>query len=448
MLCGRERQAGTEPMRRPTPQNRMNMPVKNPRILNPTQVQVPLVLPQDPRPLPPEIRTMSRALFDHQRVGVTFKDTGHRKPQGNPGANRPTRQGIQNRRSASEKAALPNSGEAALDDDEDAFPYRTAAKGALDSMLEDDSRKNREDITQALAHIHEPLQQFTVLFGALKEIDSRTDISAQKKSALKNAFNEMMTDLVNRDRGAIRKGLRDGAEASPVAAKIDAARNSRGLSAGLRDLRFKIGARAKGGVDEELTAMVMAKTLLKTVGAKYTEEVMESVCSRLMPALRTISAFKEAAYILTMSDAVTFSIARTGFKIARDLKRDLVDKAGILPKQHHVEAAAILFTAAEQGWGKGKASQLLNQLVDLDGAPPLTRAKVLSVMRGAINLLPPTTWPHDKQSTKFDLIEDIDRQISNAYSEIPMLTTKAERKEEEWRSMYAAGRAPTPVERA
>jgi hypothetical protein len=422
----------------------MNMQVKTPRPLNPSQVQPKGSQHLDGQPHAPEIRSMPRALFDQQRIGIVFKDGGQKKAQA--GADRVLRQNIVNRRALSEKSASSTSDAAPVDDDQEALPYRVAAKGALDSMLQDDSEENRQAITEALAKIHEPLQQYTVLFGAMKEVDNRPHIDSEKKQTLKNAFNEMMTDLVNRDRNAIRKGLREGAETSPVAAKIEAARSNRGVSGGLRDLRFKIGARARGGIDEELTAMVIARTLLKSVGARHTEEAMESVCSRLMPGLRTWSASKDAAYILTISDAVTFSIARTGFKIARDLKRDLVERTGILCKLHHVEAAAILFAAAEQGWGKGKAGQLLNQLVDLGHAAPLARAKVYTLIRGAVNLLPATTWLTEKQSSRNDLIEDIDRQISHAYAEIPLLTTQAERKEEEWRNLYAAGRAPTPVE--
>lgn len=425
----------------------MNMLVKNPGIPNPSQVEFKSPLALSNLPLGPEILIMPRALFDQQRIGVTFKGTGHKKLLGQPIADRVLRQGIGNRRSTSEKSRSFTDDTGIFDEEEDAFPYRVAARSTLDSMMRDNSEKNREEIKQALARIHEPLQQYTVLFGALKEIDYRTDLSPDEKQSLKNAFSEMMTDLVNRDRSGIRKGLHEGAESSPVSAKMDAVRTGRGLSDGLRDIRFKIGARAKGGIDEELTAMVMAKTLIKNVGAPYVEEAMDSVCSRLMPTLRKLSAIKEAAYFLTRSDAAAFCIAKTGFKVAKDLKRDLVDKTGILCRLHHVEAAVILFTAIEQGWGKGKALQLVNQLVDLKNAAPFTRAKVYTVIRDATDMLPIMAWSLEKLSHRTDLLEDMDRQVSAAYAEIPLLTTKAERKEEEWRNVFAAGRAPTLVDR-
>jgi hypothetical protein len=393
---------------------------------------------------------MSCAHFGQQYAGPHFKGIGQRRvlgqPAGRPLGDRMSRQGVASRRAASEKSASAATDGDLFGDDEDAFPYRVAARQTFDSLMQDDSQKNREQITEALAKIHEPLQQYTVLFSAMKEVDENADISPDKKRALKNTFNEMMTNLVKRDRGGIRKGLCEGAEYSPVAARIDAASVSRGMSHGLRDLRFKIGARAKGGVDEALTAMVMVKALLNNVGPLYAEEALDSVCSRLMPGLRTLSAFKEAAYFLTVSDATTFSIARTGLKIARDFKRDLMDKAGVLCKPHHVEAAVNLFTAAEQGWGKGKAIQLVNLLVDLKNLPPLTKAKVYTCVRNATNLLPVMAWPSDKQANRIELLEDMDRQVVAAYAEIPPLTTKAERNEEEWRNMFAAGRAPNLTE--
>lgn len=423
----------------------MNMPVKNPFVQNPSQVQFKDQILPGAISTDLEIETMSCSLFDQQFVGGHRKGGHHKKLGRSIGDRilRPTK-----RRSSSAKS-LSTTSESDYgllgDEDDDTFPYRVAARNTLDSMMQDDSEAKREEIMQLLAKVHEPLQEFTILFGAMKQIDRRTDINEEKKTSLKNGFNEMMTDLVNRERSGIRKGLCEGAESSPVAEKIDAVLKSRKLTTGLRDLRFKIGARVKGGVDEELTAMVMAKALLKNVGAAYAEEAMESVCARLMPGLRTFSPVRAPAYHLTVSDSVIFSIARSGFKIAKDLKRDLVDKTGVLCKLHHVEAAVILFTAAEQGWGKGRGIYLVNQLVDLKNASPLTRANVYTVIRNATDMLPITTWPAERMSSRLELLRDLDQQVSSAHDEIPLLTTQAERKEEEWRNLYAEGRAPTPV---
>ncbi len=163
-----------------------------------------------------------------------------------------------------------------------------------------------------------------------------------------------------------------------------------------------------------------------------------------MTGLNNFSEINMAAYKLTISDAIVFSITRTGFKIAKNLRRDLADtKIGVLSKLHYVEIAVILVTAAEQGWGKGKGIQLVNQLVDLKNVTPRIRARVYTEVRDAVNLMPPTAWPTDKFSSRKELLEDLDRQVFGAHAEIPPLTTKAERKEEEWRNMYATGRAPT-----
>ena len=425
----------------------MNMPVKNPFVQNPSQVQFKDQLLPGTLSTELEIETMGCALFDQQFVGGHRKGGLHKKPHGRTIGDRilrPSRRRSSSLDKSSSTAGDSDSGILA-DEDDDAFPYRVAARDTLESMMQDDSEEKREEILKSLAKAHEPLQEFTILFGAMKQIDRRTDISEEKKQSLKNGLNEMMTDLVNRERSGIRKGLCEGAESSPVAEKIDTVLKSRKLTTGLRDLRFKIGARVKGGVDEELTALVMAKALLKNVGAAYAEEAMESVCARLMPGLRTFSPVRAPAYQLTVSDSIIFSIARSGFKIAKDLKRDLVDKTGVLCKLHHVEAAVILFTAAEQGWGKGRGVYLVNQLVDLKNALPLTRANVYTAIRNATDMLPIATWPAERMSSRLELLRDLDQQVSSAHDEVPLLTTAAERKEEEWRNLYAAGRAPTPV---
>lgn len=424
----------------------MNTPVTNPYVQNSSQVQATTPLYPDTPLMELEIRTTSRPLFEQERLGGRHhKGAWNKKLPGRPIGDRLRRVGVKNRRSVSEKSS---SSADVGHDDEDDFPYRVAARSALDSMLEDDSEEKREEIREALAKLHEPLQQYTILFGAMKEVDARTDLSDDQKESLKNTCNEIMTDLVNRERTGIRAGLREDAESSPVTAKLNSALASRGVTTKLRDLRFKIGARAKDGVDEELTAMVIAKALLKNAGGPYAEEAMDSICARLMPALRTFSPTMEAAYLLTLSDAMAFSIVRSGFKVARELKRELVDKAKVLCKLHHVEAAVVLFMMAEQGWGRGKGLQLVNQLVDLKNTTQLTKAKVYTIVRNAADMLPIATWPYEKLSSRSELLEDLDRQVLNAYYAIPPLTTKAERVEEEWRNLYAAGRSPTPPRRS
>ncbi|HVK96017.1 MAG TPA: hypothetical protein VM571_14975 [Noviherbaspirillum sp.] len=359
-----------------------------------------------------------------------------------------TRPRVGRRESAKDKQSTKIADTGNVDDDEYQSPYRVEAKNTFESLNQDSSDQKRKEIEEALAKIHEPLQQYTVLFGAMKEAENDPSLSEDKKRALKNTLNEMMTDLVHRDKAGVRKGFRESAESSPVAASLEASQKVGALGEALRDIRFSVGARAKGGVDENLSPMVVAKAVLKNFGAAHAEEGLASVCSRLMPGLRNISAINTAAYALTMSDAVNFSIVRTGFKIAKDLKRDLMDKAKVLSKQHYIETATILFTASEQGWGRGKGIQLVNQIVDLKTAPPRMRAAAYTVIRNAVDLMPPTAWPQDKQSGRKDLLEDLDRQVFGAHGEIPPLTTKAERKEEEWRNMYAAGRAPTLPNRA
>ena|GEM_PF-1078317 len=424
----------------------MNSPIKNPHFQNPNQVQ----FKRPAQPLPQEkrveVQTQPQGAVD-ARAGSNVKVIGQPRPQFRTLGER--RGG--GSRSSSRRSSVQEKNGSSLglffgpedEEEEDSFPYRQAARSMVDSLLKDGSRKGRQEIEDALSKAYQPLEEFTVLFGAMKEVDKREDKTPKEKKALKNALNEMMTTLVNRERSGVRKGLREGAEVSPVAAAFEAAQRARGYSETLREIRFKVGARANSGVDEELTPLMVVKALLKNFGAAYAEEALESICSRLMAALRVFSRIKATAYNLTVSDAVVFSIVRTGFKTARDLKRNMVAKADVLSMLHPVEIAVVLFSASELGWGKGKGFQAVNQIADMKHVTPLTRAKVFTVVRDAIDMLPVTAWPAEKLPARKDLLEDLDRLVFEAHAEIPPLTTKEERREEEWRNMFAEGRAPT-----
>lgn len=423
----------------------MNSPIKNPHFQNSNQVQ----LKGPVQPLPPEkrveVQTQPHGTVD-ARAGSDVKLVNQRRPQDRTlGERRNGSRMSQKQTGIGEKSgsSVGMLGHVEDDEEEDSFPYRQAARSMVDSLLKDGSRKGRQQIEEALAKAYQPLEEFTVLFGAMKEIDKREDKTAKEKKALKNALSEMMTSLVNRERSGVRKGLQEGAEVSPVAAAFEAAQRARGFSETLREIRFKVGARANSGVDEELTPLMVVKALIKNFGAAYAEEALESICSRLMLGLRVFSRIKATAYNLAVSDAVVFSIVRTGFKVSRDLKRNMVAKADVLSPLHPVEISVVLFSASELGWGKGKGSQAVNQIADMKPLSPLTRAKVFTEVRDAIDTLPVTSWPAEKLPARKDLLEDLDRLVFEAHAEIPPLTTKEERREEEWRNMFAAGRALT-----
>jgi len=425
----------------------MNSPIKNPFFPNQNQVHVKGPAQPLPQAKHVEVQTLARGTID-ARAGADSKLIGQGRMQDRSLGERRSgpRTTTQRRGSAQEKGRSQVSAFASAeeeDESEDSFPYRQAAKSMVKSLLEDSSRKGREKLEEALAKTYAPLEEFTVLFGAMKEIEKREDKTPKEKKQLKNALDEMMTSLVHRERSGVRKGLRETAEVSPVTAAFETAQRTRGYSQTLREIRFKVGARASGGIDEELTSLVVVKAVLKNFGAAYAEEALESICSRLMAGLRVLSRTKVPAYALTVSDATVFSIVRTGFKICRDLKRDMVAKADVLSPLHPVEMAVVMFSASEYGWSKGKAIQFVNQIANVKDREPLTRAKLCMEVRRAVDAMPVTAWPPEKFAARKELLEDFDRLAIDAYSEIPPLTTKEERREEEWRVLLAGGRAPT-----
>lgn len=145
-------------------------------------------------------------------------------------------------------------------------------------------------------------------------------------------------------------------------------------------------------------------------------------------------------YWLTMSDAAVFTSIQSIFSIAEALRRDLADKAGILSAHHPADIGLVLVTAAESGWGKGKTSQLVSQIVDLQGVAPAAAAKVHSLIAAAITKLPMTLWSSDKYPARRELLDELQKHVSRAHIDIPRQQSKIAEREQEWRAAIAAMR--------
>lgn len=143
-------------------------------------------------------------------------------------------------------------------------------------------------------------------------------------------------------------------------------------------------------------------------------------------------------YWLTMSDAKAFTVVRSVFDIAETLRRELADQATLVAQPDVPELAVQLLTAAETGWGKAKAGALMAQLVDVKPLRPAARGKAWSLLRTAMEALPATLWPADKLAVRRELLDELQRQAQAAQAELPLLPSKAERREQEWRDSIAA----------
>lgn len=145
-------------------------------------------------------------------------------------------------------------------------------------------------------------------------------------------------------------------------------------------------------------------------------------------------------YWLTMSDASAFTLVRSSVSIAEELRRDLSDKEKILVKQGPAELAVLLLTAAEAGWGKGKASHLIAQMVELKKMPNAQKARIIALVREAMAQLPLILWPQDKLQARRELLEELTRQVNHLQLDGPASPTRDEIREREWREAVMAMR--------
>lgn len=143
-------------------------------------------------------------------------------------------------------------------------------------------------------------------------------------------------------------------------------------------------------------------------------------------------------YWLTMADAKAFTVVRSAFDVAAALRRDLADQAGLLAQPDVPELAVQLLTAAEAGWGKAKAGALMAQLGDVKALAAAPRGKAWALLRTAMEGLPTMLWAAEKLGTRRELLDELQRLAQGACAELPLLPTKAERQERQWRVSIAA----------
>ena len=146
-------------------------------------------------------------------------------------------------------------------------------------------------------------------------------------------------------------------------------------------------------------------------------------------------------YWLAMSDASAFTLVRSAIAIADVLRRDLADQAHLVTAINAAQVAVQLLTAAEHGWGKGKATHLMAQLVDLRGHDSFSRARAWLLLREAMASLPTILWAQEKLTARRELIDDIERQANAARAVKAPGTSKLEILEQQWRESAIERRA-------
>jgi len=143
-------------------------------------------------------------------------------------------------------------------------------------------------------------------------------------------------------------------------------------------------------------------------------------------------------YWLTMADSAAFTLVSTAIAVAEELRQELADQTSLPTRQPGAELAVVLLTAAESGWGKGKAAQLVAQIVDMNSRTQEHKGTIYLLIRNAMAKLPLVLWAQDKHGARRELIEELTRQLNHFQIEMTTHPSREQLRERAWRDAVAA----------
>ncbi|RJF96885.1 hypothetical protein D3870_21145 [Noviherbaspirillum cavernae] len=333
-----------------------------------------------------------------------------------------------------EKSAVSTASVQASTDEEDVELLHVAVSSALNVW-----RKNGLYSFQSLlsTKYEDPLERYALLHNALIEV-GREEKRTTEVDFLERSIRSMKADLFMKNGAALRNGLAGKEAMQSLMTTLGA--NSGIPPASLPELRCVYGAKGIGKFDAPLTPFRMATILHQKFGAANfsgaLSELRAKMATDLLPDLRRPQRRHQPPYLwLTLADAAAFNQVQSSFGIACDLRRDLVDKGQVLPRASHVEIAIVILGIAESG--KGKASVLVNQIVDTRHMDDLQKAKVAGIVSASVRRLPVTMWPADKMAQRLDLIDELDAMVMDGHRGISPSQVKMESREKEWSEKWA-----------
>jgi hypothetical protein len=309
-------------------------------------------------------------------------------------------------------------------DDHDA-PIKDASSSTLAALRGKGREQTEEDLER---EYNDPLQRYSLLHNTLSELEDR-DMPAAEKEELKEHLNGMLSDLVAKHRDAIRKGLRDQTE---VAASMQA---MAGNNASLREIRFLYGAKGAGVFDSPLSPLAMAKALHERFGADNFTSGMGGLRTRMSTEFHAEpEKGMNPRFWLCMTDAAAFNAVQSTHAIAGELRRDLIEKAHVMPKASNAAVTVSLLGVVDAG--KSKVNSLVSQIYDLNEADPVQKGRVYEQVLLAVRKLPHSFWPQEKLAQRMEVVEDLLKQVGVAYRGMPTLETGVERHERQWRESW------------
>lgn len=167
-----------------------------------------------------------------------------------------------------------------LDDDDNNELFAPVAE-TLDILRDGTGQDRQEEVEALLARYFEPLQRYHVLFEALGKLEE-SPLGNGKDVAVKNALNEMMSNLMERYPHEIRRALQ---ETDDMVNALETMAGDELIGSGgpsNRELRFLIGAKSTGNFDAPLTPLTMLKAIIKNFGADKCVPALTSLRPRMM----------------------------------------------------------------------------------------------------------------------------------------------------------------------
>ncbi|MFC7518741.1 hypothetical protein ACFQUU_27390 [Herbaspirillum sp. GCM10030257] len=321
------------------------------------------------------------------------------------------------------------------DDEEEEFLHR-AASNTLEILRTQGWLSFRSLLS---TKYQDPLERYALLHGIMTEVAKDDSAPVSVRHTLK----VMKSELLLKHGEALRNGLA-GRDAMQSALDLMSA-NTGIAPASIHELRNLYGAKGNGKSDAPLTAYTLAKVLQNKFGAEYFSgalaDLRQKMAIDLMPDINRSRQRLQPPYLwLTLSDAAAFNSVQSSFGIACDLRRDLTEKALVMPKASHATIAVALLGIAESG-GKGKGSILVNQIVDTRNLDSLQQAAVSRTIGGAVRKLPLTMWPADKLPQRAELIAELDEMVIVGHKDIQTWQKRAEDKEQQWLAQLAEKKA-------
>jgi hypothetical protein len=137
-------------------------------------------------------------------------------------------------------------------------------------------------------------------------------------------------------------------------------------------------------------------------------------------------------YWLAMSDAAAFNLVQTALAFSSKLRTQIAEQVRIAPALHAAEIAVLLLSAAEGAWGKGKADNIVKQIVGPATLDPLSMAKVYLLVHRALSLLPETAWAADRMNARRDLLNELRQKGHSVQPALPVHSLKEEVAEQQW----------------